>query len=53
MNTLDWQTFTPLESELDDLLLPFQIDLSIFQQIDNPDLIEHINQVGQDFYLRS
>ncbi|MBO1927794.1 nucleotidyltransferase domain-containing protein [Thiomicrorhabdus sp. 6S2-11] len=53
MNTLDWQTFTHLESELDDLLLPYQIDLSIFQQIDNPDLIEHINRVGRDFYLRS
>jgi len=30
-----------IENELDDLLLPYQIDLSIFHQIENPDLIKH------------
>lgn len=38
-----------IENDLDDLLLPYKIDLSIFEQIDNPDLIEHINRVGQMF----
>lgn len=49
-NTLDWETFTQIESELDELLLPYQIDLSLFSQIDNPKLIDHIKRVGQSFY---
>jgi len=37
---------------LDDLLLPYKFDLSIYQHIDNPDLIEHINRVGKVFYKK-
>lgn len=39
-----------IEIELDDLLLPYTIDLSLFHQIDNPDLIDHIGRVGVVFY---
>ena len=39
-----------IENELDDLLLPYQIDLSIFHQIDNPDLIEHIQEFGKPLF---
>jgi predicted nucleotidyltransferase len=39
-----------IELELDDLLLPYKIDLSLFRQIDNPNLIEHIGRVGVVFY---
>jgi len=38
--------------ELDDLLLPYTFDLSIFHQISNPDLIDHIERVGQLFYTK-
>ncbi len=38
--------------ELDDLLLPYMIDLSIFQHISDPDVIEHIQRVGVTFYER-
>lgn len=44
------KTLFEIENELDDLLLPYKIDLSIFNTIDNQDLIEHINRVGQVFY---
>ncbi len=37
-------------NELDDLLLPWMIDLSIFRQIDNENLREHIERVGVVFY---
>ncbi len=37
---------------LDDLLLPYTFDLSIFAHISNPDLIEHIKRVGVSFYKR-
>ncbi len=37
---------------LDDLLLPYTFDLSLYRHIDNPDLIDHINRVGVSFYKR-
>ena len=41
-----------IEMELDDLLLPYKIDISLFRQIKNKDLINHINRVGIDFYRK-
>jgi len=38
--------------DLDDLLLPYTFDLSIFDHISNPDLLEHIEWVGISFYKR-
>lgn len=38
--------------ELDDLLLPYTIDLSIYHHITNPDLLEHIKDVGSVFYRK-
>ncbi|MBN2209610.1 MAG: nucleotidyltransferase domain-containing protein [Candidatus Coatesbacteria bacterium] len=38
--------------ELDDLLLPYMIDLSILDHISDPDLRDHIQHVGQTFYSR-
>ena len=35
---------------LDDLLLPYTIDLSIFDQLDHAQLREHIERVGVVFY---
>jgi predicted nucleotidyltransferase len=39
-----------LEMDIDDLLLPYTFDISIFDQIENTDLIDHINRVGKLFY---
>lgn len=39
--------------ELDDLLLPYTIDLSIFANISDQDILEHINRVGVLFYENS
>jgi len=36
--------------EIDDLLLPYTIDLSIFNHINDQDMIEHIQRVGVAFY---
>jgi predicted nucleotidyltransferase len=38
--------------ELDELLLPWMIDLSIYRQIDNESLRDHIERVGVVFYER-
>jgi predicted nucleotidyltransferase len=39
--------------DLDDLLLPYTIDLSIFDDIGDLDVIEHIQRVGVTFYEKS
>jgi predicted nucleotidyltransferase len=39
--------------ELDDLLLPYTIDLSLFNGIGDPDVIAHIQRVGVAFYEKS
>ena len=39
-----------IERELDELNLPYSIDLSIYNHIDNRELIEHINRVGQSLF---
>ncbi len=39
-----------IETELDDLMLPYKIDLSIIHKIENPDLVEHVERVGKLFY---
>ncbi|MCB0580313.1 MAG: nucleotidyltransferase domain-containing protein [Phaeodactylibacter sp.] len=51
-SNLDLKTLFKIETELDDLLLPYKIDLSIFDHIDNPDLLDHIRRVGKVFYQR-
>jgi len=39
--------------ELDDLLLPYDIDLNIFDALDQTELREHIERVGVTFYQRA
>jgi len=41
-----------IETELDDLLLPYKIDLSLFHTISNSDLLGHITRVGKIFYKK-
>jgi predicted nucleotidyltransferase len=49
---IDFSTIFKIEGEIDDLLLPYMIDLSLMKQIQNPDLIAHIYRVGQVFYQK-
>ncbi len=39
-------------NELDDLLLPYTIDLSVLAGIDDPDVVDHIRRVGIIFYVK-
>ena len=49
---LDHHDLLKIMGELDDLLLPYTIDLSIFHTIDHEGLRDHIQRVGQEFYRR-
>ncbi len=39
-----------IENEIDDLLLAYKVDLALLHQVDNSDLLEHIERVGEKFY---
>lgn len=51
-NSLAKGEILAIETELDDLLLPYQIDLLIYEQLENQALTEHILRVDQCFYTR-
>ena len=47
---IDQSTRNRIDDELDDLMLPWMFDLSIYSNIENPDLIDHIDRVGISIY---
>lgn len=47
---LSLQELDEIDAHIDDLLLPWKVDISVLQQIDNPDLIAHIERVGVRLY---
>lgn len=49
-DTLTSRELGDIVEELDDLLLPYQIDLSLFSQIEHVKLKDHIERVGVVFY---
>lgn len=51
-NNLQLKLLNKISLDIDDLLLPYTFDISIFHQISNPDLIEHIDRVGLIFYKK-
>ncbi|MDF1571946.1 MAG: nucleotidyltransferase domain-containing protein [Bacteroidales bacterium] len=50
---LDLNTLLKIEHQVDDLLLPYKLDISLFHNIENNDLIDHIERVGIIFYTKS
>ena len=49
---LSFDAFLRLCTAADDLMLPWQIDLSLLSQIENPQLLEHIARVGKPLWVR-
>ena len=49
-NGLSPETLYRLDQELDELLLPYTFDLSLFTDIDHQGLRDHIARVGKVFY---
>jgi predicted nucleotidyltransferase len=44
--SLDLTILNQVSWELDDLLLPFTFDLSLYQYLTNQDLLDHIERIG-------
>jgi predicted nucleotidyltransferase len=49
---LTLHVISKIDLGIDDLLLPYTFDLSIFQRLSDPDLIDHVQRVGVVFYRR-
>lgn len=47
---LDIKLLHEISLELDDLFLPYIFDISLYQEITNEDLLDHLNRVGKLFY---
>ncbi len=47
---INLQKLNKIDLRLDDLLLPWIFDLSIYHYVHNPELIKHINRKGKVFF---
>ena len=52
-STLTHRSLADIADELDELLLPYSVDLSIFADLNHVELREHIERVGVVFYERA
>jgi predicted nucleotidyltransferase len=51
-DNLNFSLLQKIEIELDDLLLPYKFDVSLYNSIENNDLAEHIKRVGKTIYKK-
>ncbi len=49
---LNLRIINKISLKIDDLFLPYTFDLSVFAQIENQGLLEHINRVGVIIYKK-
>lgn len=51
-NELTYLQLALLDAKIDDLYLPYFVDLSLFSMLKNPDLLESINREGKVLFKR-
>ncbi len=49
---LNLQILNKISVMIDDLLIPYIVDLSIYDTIENTELKAHINRIGKTFYKK-
>ncbi|BBP45282.1 hypothetical protein THMIRHAS_06550 [Thiosulfatimonas sediminis] len=49
---LDDSVLSHISTDLDDLNMPYMLDVSLFEQIVSEALLQHIDRVGKVFYQR-
>ena len=49
---IDLSLLTEIEFDLDDLMLPYKFDISLYNRITNPDFLDHIKRVGKKIFDR-
>jgi predicted nucleotidyltransferase len=50
--SMDYGVFMRMRTRIDDLMLPWEVDLALISHIDNPDLLAHIARVGKPLWVR-
>ena len=50
--SMDFDVFLRLCAAVDDLMLPWNVDLSLLSHIDNPALLDHIARVDKLLWIR-
>ena len=50
---LTFEDFLKIQTDIDDLLLPYKVDLSLFKQIANEALREHIMRCGVEIFKKN
>lgn len=43
---ISWREFNQIEAEIDDLLMPWKVDLALRHQVENEALLDHVKRVG-------
>ncbi len=49
---LSFSDLMRVETAIDDLMLPWNVDICLLSHIDNPDLLAHIARVGKPLWIR-
>ncbi len=50
--SLDWKILGRIQNEIDDLLLPYKLDISLYHEISDKDVLLHIKNFGKEFYSK-
>ena len=49
---LDIDQLLRIQSAIEDLSIPYMVDLSLFSMLTNENLMDHISRVGQEFFRK-
>ena len=49
---IDLSLQTKIEFDLDDLMLPYKFDISVYDKITNPEFMNHIGRVGKEIFKK-
>ena len=52
MNDIDFNELSIIIDEIEESIIPYLIDISIYNMLNSENLKEHINRVGKVFYTR-
>ncbi|RNI39150.1 nucleotidyltransferase domain-containing protein [Hanamia caeni] len=52
-NNLSLKILNKISLQIDNLFLPYTFDLSVFEHIENKELIDHIQRIGQILYQKN
>lgn len=49
---LSSENLIQIEKRIDDLMLPYIVDISIYHRLTNKNFLDHINRVGKTLYVK-